>query len=338
LRKIERNTPDEEWSIRFTAAMAYLDLASGNDNDRQDMLDRAYRLLWGNVANLAQRQSALINDYFTPIREPQNADKQQKQAYQRLKKAREKELPPLDVPFYTNYYALTGVMDLLNIGEQERHTLDAIVRDATIILHARRNYVGFSTEEDWYLYNCSDTQMSYSTFNLFSDWNYVTMPSCLLTNDARIDIEVYAGLFPWDERNEFKFVQDAFQIYREENIEWKVEKLNWERLTWEELILEGLIREGPEFEKYIREELKGNVNIDFRMFKHAKNARGEYIFMDMTEQTVKLAVRPKQQIKDNFDKFIIEFIIHDAVGVYIVTFYKEKKGDATEFFGVLKVK
>jgi hypothetical protein len=145
LRKIEANTPDANWEIRYLAALSYLEMArlSGGRN-RAAYLTSAYRLLRGNVANMVSAQRAFIEEYQNSIVTPKDADSEQKKVYAALKKARKTELPPVNNALLVNYRALSGVMDQLGTPAQERAEIARFTEEAFILPPLRYDLLGES--------------------------------------------------------------------------------------------------------------------------------------------------------------------------------------------------
>jgi hypothetical protein len=145
LRKIEANTPDDNWEIRYLAALAYMETArlSGGAN-RTARLTSAYRLLRGNVANLVLSQRTLMGEYLNPIVIPKDADSQLKKVYNELKKARKTEPPPIHSALLVNYRALSGVMDQLRMPDHERAEIASFTEEAFIFPPLRYDLLGES--------------------------------------------------------------------------------------------------------------------------------------------------------------------------------------------------
>jgi hypothetical protein len=215
LKKIEQNVPVDEWSIRFTAALAYLDLASvsSNPGDRGTYLNNAYRLLRGNVVDLAARQIKMIEQYMNPKETPKDATPEQKKVYDELIKKRKTELFPADEAFYMNYHALIGVMEQLKMGQQERDNLDAALGKALALVELRDEYCRLTAEG----YDFMDINYDRSFFYypsdsfLFIKWNdHMGIPLAFLTNNAKVRIEASIKGQP---------------MYREDNTQWEVDSV-----------------------------------------------------------------------------------------------------------------
>jgi len=288
LKKIEQNVPVDEWSIRFTAALAYMDLASvtSNASDKTTYLNSAYRLYRGNlVNNLAARQIEMIEKYMKPIETPKNATPEQKKVYDELKKKREKELFPVDEAFYANYHAVIGLMEQLKMSQQERNTLNTALGDALMLIKARDEYCR-STEENYnFLKNCSGGYLTatkeekafmdshkkknlyYNPFNPLSKWDdYFVFPFLFLSSNAKLNIE--ASFFvPKTKEETLGFPTPA---YLEENVKWEA----------------YLVERKP----------KSNV--------------------DSWEVSCNISLESKMKKADVRDPDYIDFIISDPVGVY----------------------
>jgi len=211
LRKIDQNVPVDEWSIRFTAALAYMDLASVSTNasDKAAYLNSAYQLFYGNlVNNLAARQIEMMKQYMNPIVTPANADQEQKKVYDELKKKRGKQLPPADEAFYTNYHALIGLMEQLKKSQQERDTLNAALGEATALVRARDEYCRLTAEGYDFININPNRDFHFNPFNPISKWDdYFEIPFLFLTDNAKLSIEASITGQP---------------MYREENTQFEV--------------------------------------------------------------------------------------------------------------------
>jgi hypothetical protein len=151
LQKIEDNSPDFNWPLRYFAALAYMDIASLSAGaERTDCLNRAYRLLRGNVTLLAADQRKQFADYQSPFNPPKTNDKKLAEANKKIKEGRERELPPVNESFVLNYTALHGVMTQLGVSSQTRSEIRSIVEDSVKMPGLRRAFLadngGFPAE------------------------------------------------------------------------------------------------------------------------------------------------------------------------------------------------
>jgi len=245
LKKIEQNVPVDEWSIRYTAALAYMDLASATSNagDKATYLNSAYRLFHSNVIGLSARQIAMNEQYMKPVVTPANANQEQKKVYDELRKKREKQLYPVDEAFYMNYHALIGLMEQLKMGQRERDALNATLGESIALLRARDEYcrstaegsefiTNFLKREDRRSFTAEDNnfmeryvkrefiyKINYSLF--LSRKDYFSIPLVFLSDNAKINIEI-SNITEAHYKRENR---DLYSIF-EKNVEWDAYKID----------------------------------------------------------------------------------------------------------------
>ena len=148
---IIENTNTDEWSSRYFAAQVYMDLYARTDD--RTYLERAYNIAYDNVAVLLDEQRELNAVYLADVQEESvvepdydymsdqeekeakkeyKAEKKRVKAYNKnLKKIRKTELPPLYEPLVLNCDLLFALADMMEISEQEKAEIEAILQTDT---------------------------------------------------------------------------------------------------------------------------------------------------------------------------------------------------------------
>jgi len=148
---IIENTNTDEWSSRYFAAQVYMDLYARTDD--RTYLERAYNIAYDNVAVLLDEQRKLNAVYLADVQEESvvepdydymsdqeekeakkeyKAEKKRVKAYNKnLKKIRKTELPPLYEPLVLNCDLLFALADMMEISEQEKAEIEAILQTDT---------------------------------------------------------------------------------------------------------------------------------------------------------------------------------------------------------------
>ncbi|MBR4016806.1 MAG: hypothetical protein IKK11_03230, partial [Oscillospiraceae bacterium] len=148
---IIENTNTDEWSSRYFAAQVYMDLYARTDD--RTYLERAYNIAYDNVAVLLDEQRKLNAVYLVDVQEESvvepdydymsdqeekeakkeyKAEKKRVKAYNKnLKKVRKTELPPLYEPLVLNCDLLFALADMMEISEQEKAEIEAILQTDT---------------------------------------------------------------------------------------------------------------------------------------------------------------------------------------------------------------
>lgn len=144
---IMNNTSSDEWSLRYFAAQAYLDLYARTGN--RSYLETAYNTAYDNVAVLLDEQRKLNDTYLADfveetIEEPDYSmmtDEEKKEAkksfkeekkrlkqYNKEQKERRKtELPPLYQPLILNCDLLFALADEMKITLEEKEEIKALL-------------------------------------------------------------------------------------------------------------------------------------------------------------------------------------------------------------------
>ena len=196
---IIKNTSTEDWSIRYFVAEVYLDLYARTKDS--SYLNSAYKIAHDNVTNLLSGQRALNKTYMADVQEvkveePDYSymnDKEKKEAKEEYKKEKKRaanynkaikeeritELPSLYEPLILNCELLFALADELNIEEEEKKDIEAI-------LQTNSNGT-FLTKPINDKYSFSASERSYSIdFNK----NDIAIPATLLTAGSEVTVTV----------------------------------------------------------------------------------------------------------------------------------------------------
>jgi len=150
LEKLVENTTESQWQLRYFAAQNYLLLASISNKDRN--MRAAYALLLDNVRFLSHEQEKLLEIYNNPIDEriarglTKTQENQAKRIINELKRKRRTELPPLHEALVLNYMALFPLMQEMQISQQQRNDINAILGNAFVSPILKYNYFNLPYE------------------------------------------------------------------------------------------------------------------------------------------------------------------------------------------------
>ena len=193
------NTFTDDWSVRYFAAQAYLDLYAKTDDNAY--LEKAYKITSENVTVLLKEQRTLNNAYLADIVEQTAAEpdyrymtesekKEAKQEYKdeqrqikdynkALRESRKTELPALYEPLILNCELLFALANKVNINRDEQADIRAILETDTngIFLVKPIN--------DAYSFGECDTK---NTIELSK--NEIIIPAELLTAGSTITVSV----------------------------------------------------------------------------------------------------------------------------------------------------
>ncbi len=197
--KILENTTTDEWSIRYFAATAYLELYEKTNN--KEFLTSAYNIIYDNITILLDEQCTLNSAYLEDIEESEitepdysfMTDDEKKTAEQNykdelkrlkayneeLKNKRKTELTPIYEPLVLNCNLLFPLTDEMNISDKDKAKIEAI-------LQTKSNGV-FLTKPINEKYSFTKTENKYSID--FSK-NEILIPVYLLTENTKITASV----------------------------------------------------------------------------------------------------------------------------------------------------
>ena len=196
---IIKNTSTEEWSTRYFVSQVYLDLYARTKD--QKYLKSAYKIAYENVTILLKGQRDLNNSYLSEVQEvvaeepdykymsdkekkekeaEYKAEKKRVKAYNKaIKAARVTELPSLYEPLILNCELLFALADELNISEEEKMEIEAILKTSTcgtLITKPINDAFSFSGPSSKYTINF--------------DKNGIEIPASLLTSGSIVTVTV----------------------------------------------------------------------------------------------------------------------------------------------------
>lgn len=196
---IMKNTTSADWSARYFAAQAYLDLYGRTNN--KDFLNKAYNIAYDNVTVLLDEQRSLNSAYLSDVQEVQikepdyrfmnaeekksaesayNKEKERLQAYNNgLKKARETELPTLYEPLVLNCELLFALADEIGLESKEQDEIDKILQTSSreiFLTESINNHFSFASHE-------RDHSIQLTK-------NEVVIPVCLLSAQSEVLVEI----------------------------------------------------------------------------------------------------------------------------------------------------
>ena len=126
------NCDQENWVLRYFAAVTYVELASRTSNI--DFLQKAYNIVLNNVNYLVPKQKKNNNVYLAaiePVDVPAGATKAKKteiDAFNKgLQEARKTAVPPVSDALMVNCDLLFSLADQLDVGEEEMMLINGIL-------------------------------------------------------------------------------------------------------------------------------------------------------------------------------------------------------------------
>lgn len=129
------NTGDDDWALRYFAAQIYIDIYANTGT--KDYLEMAYDIALDNVNVLKSEQLELNAAYLAGIqkvkveKDDTKSEKKEKENYNKLLTEKRKvELPPVSEAFYLNCDLLFALVDELDLSEEERKHIDAILHES----------------------------------------------------------------------------------------------------------------------------------------------------------------------------------------------------------------
>ena len=126
LSRLEKETTEENWELRYFAAAVYIQIGSNNPELRIDCYRKAYNLLQINISTLSKEQERMILEYVNPISDEMPANiltKKDKKMYNDMVKlqneARETQFPPTSESLLLNMDLILWLKTELNTSNNE---------------------------------------------------------------------------------------------------------------------------------------------------------------------------------------------------------------------------
>lgn len=157
LKKLIDNTEDEEWALKYYAAMIYIDIYRISQN--KDYINKAYEITLNNINHLKEQQTKLNNEYLADVVEVKpgdNALKAEKNSIKdynkSLKEKRKTEFPPIYEPLTLNLELLFSLADVIEISDQEKNRIENILHKegALFLIDAVNNRFTFNPTSKHY--------------------------------------------------------------------------------------------------------------------------------------------------------------------------------------------
>ncbi len=128
------NTDNDEWSLRYFAAQAYVELYAKTRDP--SYLEKSYAIALENVNYLVSEQKAMNAEFLSDVMEeavPKDATKKEKaeiESYNKqIKEERKTALAPIYEPLRLNCDLLFSLAQELNIAESEKTKIDGILHE-----------------------------------------------------------------------------------------------------------------------------------------------------------------------------------------------------------------
>ena len=193
------NTSTEEWSVRYFAAQAYLDLYARTEN--HEYLEQAYKIAYDNVTILLKGQRELNDTYLNDViemvaeepdyrfltdkekkekeKEYKEEQKKAKQYNKAIKDARNTELPSLYEPLILNCELLFALCKECDISKEEKQEIEAILKTDT-----NGTFITKTVNDKYSFYRKN------KKYNIDLSKSEITIPVSLLTADSTITVSV----------------------------------------------------------------------------------------------------------------------------------------------------
>lgn len=133
LERLMANCENNQWNLRYFAAITYLDLYAKSKND--SYLKQAFYIAKNNVNYLIKEQSDKNTAYLKPVEkiDTKNMKDKDKKEAEQVNKAREekrkKELPPVYEPLWLNCTLLFSLAQQYDIPGNEKAEIEAILHN-----------------------------------------------------------------------------------------------------------------------------------------------------------------------------------------------------------------
>lgn len=184
VEKLILNSDQDDWKLRYIVAQTYMDMYSKTNNNTY--LENAYIIVKNNVNNLVSSQLDQNKKYIAPVELlniPKDATKEKEEEIdaknKKIEKARLKELPPICEPLYMNCQLLFSLAEVLNISEDEKKSVDAILHNANEELFLTKGI------NDMFLFYSSPNNTK-PTVKVSMTKDSITIPVRYLSEDFKI--------------------------------------------------------------------------------------------------------------------------------------------------------
>lgn len=185
---LTKNIKNSDWSLRYFAALTYMDLYRVTKNEAH--LDKAYNLTVDNVNSLVEEQRKKNSEYLGAIKEqeiPKDSTKEQKKEIKNynklLKEERKTALPPTYEPLVLNCDLLFALAEEKNIDVTAKNKINKM-------LHGNGESLFLIEPLDQYYTMDSDSLLDIENAEISFTGKEFTMPASFVSDDATIKMIV----------------------------------------------------------------------------------------------------------------------------------------------------
>ena len=185
---LTKNIKNSDWSLRYFAALTYMDLYRVTKNEAH--LDKAYNLTVDNVNSLVEEQRKKNSEYLGAIKEqeiPKDSTKEQKKEIKNynklLKEERKTALPPTYEPLVLNCDLLFALAEEKNIDVTAKNKINKM-------LHGNGEPLFLIEPLDQYYTMNSDSLLDIENAEFTFTGKEFTMPTSFVSDDATIKMIV----------------------------------------------------------------------------------------------------------------------------------------------------
>ena len=184
---IINNTGNDQWSLRYIAAQAYIELYSKTNDDTY--LRKAYDIALDNVNNLVSKQYSMNETFLAEVVEvkAEKGDTSEKKdeikKYNKmLKEERKAELSPVYEPLMLNCDLLFSLAEELKLPEKETLQIEQILHENSEPL--------FLVNELDNLYTFSPNDIDTSEIDMSFDGEELVIPAKYVSDDTKITVTI----------------------------------------------------------------------------------------------------------------------------------------------------
>lgn len=184
---IINNTGNDQWSLRYIAAQAYIELYAKTNDDIY--LRKAYDIALDNVNNLVSKQQSMNDTFLTEVvkakaEKGDSSDKKDeiKKYNKLLKEERKTELPPTYEPLMLNCDLLFSLTEKLDLSAKDMSQIEQILHE--------NNEKLFLVEELDNLYRFSSNNIDTSKIDISFDGEKLIIPAKYVSESTKITVTI----------------------------------------------------------------------------------------------------------------------------------------------------
>lgn len=181
------NTEIDQWSLRYFAALTYVDLYGKSREERY--LKAAYDIALDNVNNMVAKQRSMNGAFLKEVVKAEvekgataERKKEIKQYNKMLKEDRKTELAPIYEPLTLNCDLLFAIADEMKISDTDKQQIEQILRENDAPL--------FLVEELDNLYKFESKQIDESEIDISFEGDKIVIPAKYVMKDSKITVEI----------------------------------------------------------------------------------------------------------------------------------------------------